>query len=139
MKAVIAFLLFLLSSYSVFALTCWFEDTGQGQACVCRERDSVFIVDDSYCSSSCSCPSISQVLEDFVNSAKNTDLFLFLSSFRLNVQAHPPPPIEVNLPPFIHTTIDIANHPLMRFLLSALKTAWIIFATILSYFIIFRR
>jgi len=139
MKVVIAFLLFLLSSYSALALTCRFEDIGQGRACVCRERNSVFIVDDSYCSSSCSCPSISQVLEDFINSAKNTDLFLFLSSFRLNVEDNPPPPIEVNLPPFIHTTIDIANHPLMRLLLMSLKTAWIIFATILSYFIIFRR
>jgi len=139
MKAFIAFLLILLSSYSALALTCRFEHTGQGQACVCRERNSVFIVDDSYCSSSCSCPSISQVLEDFINSAKNTDLFLFLSSFRLNVEDNPPPPIEVNLPPFIHTTIDIANHPLMRLLLMSLKTAWIIFATILSYFIIFRR
>ncbi len=139
MRAFIVFLFFFLSSYSAFALTCQFEDTGQGRACVCRESNSVFIVDDSYCASSCSCPSISQVLNDFINSAKNTDLFLFLSSFRLNVEDNPPPPIEVNLPPFIHTTIDIANHPLMLLLLSALKTAWIIFATILSYFIIFRR
>ncbi len=139
MKAFIAFLLFLLSSYSALALTCRFEDIGQGRACVCRERNSVFIVDDSYCSSSCRCPSISQVLEDFINSAKNTDLFLFLSSFRLDVSDNPPPPIEVNLPSFIHTTIDIANHPLMRLLLMSLKTAWIIFATILSYFVIFRR
>jgi len=139
MKAFIAFLLILLSSYSALALTCQFENTGQGRACVCRESNSVFIVDDSYCSSSCRCPSISQVLEDFINSAKNTDLFLFLSSFRLNFEDNPPPPIEVNLPPFIHTTIDIANHPLMRLLLMSLKTAWIIFATILSYFIIFRR
>jgi len=139
MKALIAFLLFLLSSYSALALTCRFENTGQGRACVCRERFSVFIADDSYCSSSCRCPSISRVLNDFINSAKNTDLFLFLSSFRLNVSDNPPPPIEVNLPPFIHTTIDIANHPLMRLLLMSLKTAWIIFATILSYFIIFRR
>jgi len=103
MKVVIAFLFLLLSSYSALALTCQFENTGQGRACVCRERNSVFIVDDSYCSSSCSCPSISQVLEDFINSAKNTDLFLFLSSFRLDVEDNPPPPIEVNLPPFIHT------------------------------------
>lgn len=139
MKVVIAFLLFLLSSYSGFALTCQFEDTSQGRACVCSEGNSVFIADDSYCSSSCSCPSVSQVLGDFINSAKNTDLFLFLSSFRLNVLDNPPPPIEVNLPPFIHTTIDIANHPLMLLLLASLKTAWIIFATILSYFIIFRR
>jgi len=138
MKVVVVFLLFLLSSYSALALTCQFENTGQGP-CVCRERNAVFIVDDSYCSSSCSCPSISQVLEDLINFAKNTDLFLFLSSFRLNVEDNPPPPIEVNLPPFIHTTIDIANHPLMRLLLMSLKTAWIIFATILSYFIIFRR
>jgi hypothetical protein len=81
MRTVIAFLLFLFFSYSSFALTCQFEDTGQGRACVCRERTSVFVVDDSYCSSGCSCPSISQVIEDFINSARNTDLFLFLSSF----------------------------------------------------------
>ncbi len=54
MKAFIAFLLFLLSSYSALALSCQFENTGQGRACVCRERNAVFIVDDSY-SGSCSC------------------------------------------------------------------------------------
>jgi hypothetical protein len=107
MKSAIVFLLFLLSSYSALALTCQFENTGQGRACVCMERNAVFIVDDSYCSSSCSCPSISQVLEDFINSAKNTDLFLFLSSFSLNVSDNPPPPIEVNLPPFVNTTMRL--------------------------------
>ncbi len=134
-----ALVLLLFSFVFSFALNCNFQTVNGRQACVCTDRGNSFIVDDSYCSSSCSCPSISQVLQDFVNTAKNTDLFRFLSSFQLNVSSTPPPPVPVDLPPFLHTSIDIAGHPLMLTLLSVLKTAWIIFATILSYFIIFRR
>ncbi|SNZ16738.1 hypothetical protein [Hydrogenobacter hydrogenophilus] len=131
-------LFLLLLPFLAFALQCGFEDVGGKQACVCRERNQMQIVDNSYCGA-CSCDTIEQVLQDFVNSAKNTSIFQFLQGFSLNVGGTPPPPIPVNLPPFVNTAIDIAGNPVMVSLLVAMKTAWIIFATILSYFIIFRR
>lgn len=135
MKFLILFVLIFSFSY---ALQCRYENVNNRQVCVCRERTNVFIVDDSYCSSSCPCD-ISQVLQSFTDKLSNVPLVQFLTGFRLNVQDTPPPVIQVNLPPFINTTIDLAQNPLMNLLLSVMRISWIAFATILSYFIIFRR
>lgn len=131
-------LLMLIFSFS-YALQCNYENVNNNRVCVCREPTNVFIVDDIYCSSSCSCD-LSQVLHSFTDTLSNVPLVQFLTGFRLNVQDTPPPVIQVNLPPFINnTTIDLAQNPLMNLLLSVMRISWIAFATILSYFVIFRR
>lgn len=130
-------LLFMLS-FS-YALQCQYENVNNTQVCVCRERTNVFIVDDSYCAPSCPCGNLSQVLQSFTNRLNNVPLVQFLTGFRLNVQDTPLPVIQVNLPPFVSTTIDLSQNPLMNLLLNVLRVSWIAFATILSYFIIFRR
>lgn len=131
-------LVFLITLSFSFALKCRFENVGNVRACVCREGLSVFVVDDSYCSRACRC-SLSNVLNNFKDRLSNVPLVQFLTGFRLNVSDTPPPVINVNLPPFINTTLDIASHPLMNLLLNIMRISWIAFATVLSYFIIFRR
>lgn len=135
MRFLILFMLIFSFSY---ALECRYEDVNNMQVCVCRERTNVFIADNSYCSSLCPC-SLFLVLQSFTDALSDVPLVQFLTGFRLNVWDTPPPVIRVNLPPFINTTIDLAQNSLMNLLLSVMRISWIAFATVLSYFIIFRR